>query len=50
MTFKDTGMGDYETLEEYFKDHPEEENEYVDELARLEEERFVEYPEDFAYA
>lgn len=37
----------YETLEDYFKDHPDEENEFVDELARLEEERFVEYPEDW---
>lgn len=49
MTFSDI-VDDYDTLEDYFADHPDEENEFVDEMARLEDERFVEYPEDYRYA
>jgi len=49
MGFTDVNP-EYENLEDYFRDHPEEEDEFVDELARLEEERFVELPEDYRYA
>ena len=35
-------------LEEYFEEHPDEEDEFIDELARLEEEKGpVDYPEDW---
>ena len=37
----------YASIEEYFKDHPEEENEFYDEMARLQEDNFVEYPEEW---
>lgn len=34
-------------LEKYFEEHPEEEAEFIDEMARLMEEEFVEYPEEW---
>jgi len=40
-------MKDYQNLDEYFKDHPDEEQEFIEEMARLEEERFVDYPDDY---
>ena len=36
-----------ETLEEYFDAHPDELDEWIDEMARLEEESFVDFPEDY---
>lgn len=35
------------TLEEYFKAHPDEEAEYIDAMAEMETENFVDYPEDW---
>ena len=35
------------TLEEYFKAHPDEEAEYIDAMAEMEAENFVDYPEDW---
>lgn len=40
-------MDDYETLEEYFADHPEEEEEFIEELARLQNTEPIDYPEDW---
>lgn len=37
-------------LEEYFAEHPDEEAEFIEEMARLEEEKFVEYPEEWPLA
>ena len=42
-------MSEYQDLVSYFKDHPDEEQEFIDEMARLDEENFVEFPEDFDY-
>ena len=33
--------------EDYFMEYPEEEDEFIAEIARLEEEKFVEYPEEW---
>lgn len=38
---------EFATLDEYYDTYRDEENEIVDELFRLENERFVEYPEDY---
>ena len=35
------------TLEEYFKAHPDEEAEYVDAMAEMDAENFIDYPEDY---
>jgi len=36
------------TLEEYFKAHPDEENEFIDEMARLHaNDEIIDYPDDF---
>lgn len=44
--FDDIDM--YDSLEDYFADHPEEENEFIDALAQLEAEKGLpEYPEDW---
>ena len=42
-------MSEYQDLVSHFKDHPDEEQEFIDEMARLDEENFVEFPEDFDY-
>ena len=34
-------------LEKYFQEHPDEETEFIEELARLYEEQFVDIPEDY---
>lgn len=39
----------FPSIEAYRDAYIAEENEIVDELARLENERFVEYPEDYAW-
>lgn len=41
-------MYEYETLEEYFADHPDEEQGYIDDMAEFaEQEGILEYPEDW---
>ena len=37
----------YTSLDEYFKDHPDEEAGYYDDLAEMMDD-FVEFPEDYA--
>lgn len=42
-------MEEYETLEEYFADHPDEEADFYDDMAMLAEcEDLIELPEDWA--
>lgn len=36
-----------ETLEEYFDKHPDELDEWIDAMAKIDEENFVDYPEDY---
>lgn len=44
----DTGYMNYADLEDFFKDHPDDEDEFLDELARLENEKGpIDYPEDW---
>lgn len=46
----DTEFDNYASIEEYFKDHPDEEAEYIEEIARLEAEKEpVDYPEDWPW-
>ena len=41
-------MDEYETLEEYFADHPEEEAEFIEEMARLQNnDEVIDFPEDW---
>ena len=41
-------MGPDEDLAKYFEEHPEEEDEFIDEIARLHEnDEPVDYPEDW---
>ena len=44
-------MDEYETLEEYFADHPEEEQEFIDEMARLQwNDEVLDFPEDWDFS
>ena len=37
----------FATIDDYVEQFLKEEDEFIDEMARLEEEKFVEYPEDY---
>lgn len=44
----DTDFDNYDSLEDYFADHPDEEEEFIEEMARLDAEKeLVDYPEDW---
>jgi len=47
MFFDDEDLSKYTSLDEYFADHPDEEDGYYDDMAELYADEIIDYPEDW---